>query len=139
MSQRGVQGAEFDWFAVDGRGHVGQFSTAGYGPVPAAVLARLTEVQDLNQLILRLAVIGDATGHLPGQIEDWLEMANRGLFAYDWKHWDGPYRRAATPSRPIMIAELPTELREFIGVVTWPDVCFADALAIRPQELCECG
>jgi hypothetical protein len=139
MGRKEVEGREFDWFAVDGSGHIGHFATAGCGPVPAAVRARLAELRDMDERVLNLPTIGDATGHLPGQIEDWLEMAKRGLFAYDWKHWSGPYRRAATPSRPITVVDLGKELRHIIALVTWPDVCFADAMEIRPEKLCECG
>ena len=138
MIRHGVVGREFDWFAVDGRGHVGHFATAGFGPIPVAVLERLDELRHLDQRVLKLEVVGDAVGHLAGRIEDWLEMAQRGLFAYDWKHWGGPYQRAATPARPILLADLPTELRESVQVVTWPDVNFAEAMTLRPEDLCPC-
>lgn len=138
MSRREVDGGEFDWFAVDGHGHVGHFATAGYGPVPTTVLAKLDGVRDLDARVLQLPVVGEATGHLPGRIGDWLDMARRGLFAFDWKHWHGPYQRAATPSRPILIADLPTELREVVRLVTWPDVYFSELQAVRPEELCPC-
>jgi hypothetical protein len=129
---------EFDWFAVDGSGQLGHFATAGFGPAPAAVIARLDEMRDLGQRVLCLPVTGEATGHLSGEIEDWLEMARRGLFAYDWKHWDGPYQRAATPGRPVALGDLPAEVREIVQVVRWPDVNFAQALTVRPEELCPC-
>jgi hypothetical protein len=133
-----LYGGEFDWFAVDGHGHVGHFATAGYGPVPVAVLARLDDVHLLDERILQLPVVAEATGHLPGKIDDWLEMARRGLFAYDWKHWHGPCQRAATPNRPIQLADLPTELREMVLIVTWPKVSFPESLSLRPEELCSC-
>ena len=138
MSREAVQGGEFDWFAVDADGHVGHFATAGFGPVPAVVLTRLAELRELDERVLRLPAIGAATGHLSGIIDDWLEMARRGLFAYDWKHWNGPYRRAATPSRPIALADLPPDVRELVQVVTWPDVRLAELSTIRPEELCPC-
>lgn len=129
---------EFDWFAVDGSGHIGHFVDAGFGPVPAAVFARLHELRDLNKRILQLPVVGSAKGHLSGSIDDWLEMARRGLFSYDWKHWKGPYRRAATPSHPISLADVPAHLRELLQVVTWPEVRLADSWKVRPEELCAC-
>jgi hypothetical protein len=138
MSRREIEGGEFDWFAVDGHGRIGHFATAGYGPVPVAVLMRLEEVRDLNERIRGLPVVGEATGHLPGRIKDWLEMARRGLFAYDWKHWHGPYQRAATPNRPIRLMDFPAELREVVQAVRWPDVSFAESSSVRPEELCPC-
>lgn len=93
----------------------------------------------LDARVLGLPVIAEATRHLPGRIDDWLEMARRGLFGYDWQHWSGPYLRAATPSVPIQIADLPTELREAVSVVEWPGIQFAELQSIRPEELCSCG
>ncbi len=139
MSREVIEGGEFDWFAVDGVGHVGHFATAGFGPVPTAILARLGELRELNERFIALPAIGDATGHLPGQIDDWLEMARRGLFAYDWQHWSGPYRRAATPSLPVQVAELPPVFRQSLSVIVWPGVRFAESWALRPEELCPCG
>jgi len=139
VTREAFEGGEFDWFAVDGVGHVGHFATAGYGPVPAGILARLDELRDLDERVLGLPVVGEATGHLPGRIDDWLEMARCGLFAYDWEHWSGPYRRAATPSVPVGIADLPAELREAVRLVEWPGVQFAALHSVRPEELCPCG
>jgi hypothetical protein len=71
VSREAFEGGEFDWFAVDAAGHVGHFSTAGYGPVPRPVLDRLDAAQadplwSLGERLLELPVIGTATGHLPG-------------------------------------------------------------------------
>lgn len=88
MSREASEGGEFDWFAVDAAGHVGHFSTAGYGPVPLPHLVRLDaaqvdEVWSLGERLLELPVVGRGTGHLPGRIDDWLELASRGLFGFD--------------------------------------------------------
>src|SRR5215213_8568805 len=107
MSRHALGGKEFDWFATDGAGHIAHFATAGFGPIPAVVVARLDDLRDVDQRVLTLPVSCDATGHLDGAIEDWLAMARRGLFSYDWQHWAGPYRLAATPGRPISVGDLP--------------------------------
>jgi len=134
-----VRRGEFDWFATDGAGHVGHFATAGFGPIPAIVLERLEELRKLDERILQqVPVIGEASGHLPGRVDDWLEMARRGLFSYDWQHWDGPYRRAATPSRPITITDLPAALSDAVRIVAWPDVRFAELTDLRPEKWCTC-
>jgi hypothetical protein len=67
-----------------------------------------------------------------------MEMARRGLFAYDWKHWSGPYRRAATPSMPVLVTQLPADLREAASIVEWPTIRFDESMALRPEELCPC-
>ena len=144
VSRNAFEGGEFDWFAVDADGHIGHFSTAGYGPVPLPVLERLDadqtdEVWSLGERLLDLPVIGEATGHLPGRIDDWLELARRGLFGFDWQHWSGPYRRAATPSNPITITDLPVELQPLLQLIEWRGVRLAETDTIRPEELCSCG
>jgi hypothetical protein len=139
VSREAFEGSEFDWFAVDGVGHIGHFATAGFGPVPAPILAHFEELRELDEWMLGLPAIGEATGHLPGRIDDWLEMARRGLFAYDWQHWSGPSRRAATPSVPVHDADVPAKFREVVRLVKWPGIRFADLQSIRPEELCPCG
>ncbi len=144
MSREAFEGVEFDWFAVDATGHVGHFSTAGYGPVPLPVLDRLDAAQtdelwSLGERLLGLPVVGQATGHLPGEIDDWLELARRGLFGFDWQHGSGPYRRAATPGVPVSIADLPADLQRLVRLVELPGVRFAEVESVRPEELGPCG
>jgi hypothetical protein len=143
LSREAFEGGEFDWFAVDAAGHIGHFSTAGFGPVPLPVLVRLDapkldELWSLGEGMLRLPVVGEATGHLPGRIDDWLGMARRGLFSYDWQHWSGPYQRAATPSVPVRVTALPAHLSEVVRLVEWPSIRFAELQSVRPEELCPC-
>ena len=138
------KGEEFDWFAVDARGCVGHFSTAGFGPLPSRLLERLDggrrdAVWNLGARILALPVIGTATVHLRGERGDWLAQARRGLFSYDWRHWKGPYRRAATPDLPVLLEDLPSDIRELLGLVTWPELRFARERRIRPERLEPCG
>jgi hypothetical protein len=144
VSREAFEGGEFDWFAVDAVGYVGHFSTAGFGPVPLSILDRLDKAQTdelwlLRERLLELPVVGQATGQLPGRIDDWLELAHRGLHGFDWQHWSGPYRRAATPSVTIGVSALPHELQRVVRLVEWPGVRFAELQSVRPEELCPCG
>gem|GEM_PF-6707561 len=96
-------------------------------------------IWSLGDRLLALPVVGQATGHLPGRIDDWLELARRGLFGFDWQHWSGPYQRAATPSVPVEVATLPTELQRLVRLIEWPGARFANLQSVRPEELCPCG
>ena len=138
LSREQLRGREFDWFAVDRRGFIGHFSTAGYGKIPEAILAAYDLVSDLSERILLLSTIASAEGHLAGKIDDWLEMARRGLFSYDWKHWKGPYRRAATPSAPIVLKDLPVELA-IVQTIRFDSVCFDETSELNPETLCACA
>jgi hypothetical protein len=144
MSRQAFEDREFDWFAIDTAGHIGHFSTAGYGPVPVAILDRLDapqtdELWSLGKRLLELPVIGQASGNLPGRIDDWREMARRGLFSFDWQHWSGPYVRAATPDVPVTVEALSAELQAIVGLIQWPGIRFAELQSIRPETICPCG
>jgi hypothetical protein len=78
-------GLEFDWFASDAEGNIGLFSTAGFGPVP-------DEVQLHFQGHDQVAALLD--WRVP---QVWKECASRGLFVFDWQHWQGPYRKEESP------------------------------------------
>jgi hypothetical protein len=151
VSREAFEGFEFDWFAVDATGHVCHFSTAGSGPVPLSVLDRLDAAKtdalwSLGRRLLTLPVIGAATGHLPGRIDDWLELARRGLFSFDWpfpslwsRYIEHSYRRAATPSVPLEIVTLSPELQRLIRLVEFPGVRFGALESVRPEALCPWG
>ena len=114
-------GSEFDWFAVDEGGHVGVFSTAGYGPVPSAVLKHVAEL-DAYYNTWRDAI--SLTGRCvdrplrPGDFNDWISAAERGLYGFDWTIWAGPYERVTVPSHPLNVDELPRDLRRLATVVS---------------------
>ena len=74
-----------EWIAVDRKGRVGVFTTAGTGPIPKACL---TEAEALYQ-------IWDAIRSLPEVMDyelvvtvprpdDFIAFAKRGLFSFDW-------------------------------------------------------
>jgi len=77
--------------------------------------AQTDDLWSLGERLLELPVVGRATGHLPGLIDDWLELARRGLFGFDWQHWSGPYRRAATPGVPVGSRPCPPNCRGWSG------------------------
>ncbi len=88
---------------------------------------------------MELPITSEATGHLPGRIDDWLALAGRGLFGFDWSLWAGPYLRAATPSKPLVVDELPEELRQLVVLVEWPTLQLSELESVEPQSHCPCG
>jgi hypothetical protein len=85
---REVQGVEFDWFAIDQDGHVALFATAGFGPVPASVLAASGAHDAVGQSI---AIRGFGSSTV------WESYAQVGLYAFDWSDTKGSYVRVAEP------------------------------------------
>ncbi len=106
----------FDWFAVDPGGHLALCSTAGFGEVPQSVLRESTKQARpgdcIEELLRTLDVIGKARseGPGPGSCEEWLALAKRGFFIYDWQHWDGPYTTIVRPTQPAVVASVPAQL-----------------------------
>jgi hypothetical protein len=106
-----VKGEEFDWTCCDVEGFCGYFSTAGVGIVPRPLLAKLDDFQNVADDILSLPARGDAVFDSKGTkpIFDWIEIAKRGFFAYDWSRADRVYRLLATPSVPLRVNDIPTD------------------------------
>lgn len=86
---RELQGVEFDWFAIDQDGSVALFATAGFGPVPASVLAASEAHDAVGESIV-------ITGF--GTYEVWQSYAQAGLYVFDWSDSEGSYVRVSEPS-----------------------------------------
>lgn len=82
-----LQGREFDWFAVDKHGRLAMFSTAGEGPMPAAVLRSIVQHDAVSEAI--------ETPNVGSELV-WRDFGRAGLFVYDWAY--DRYVRVAEPS-----------------------------------------
>jgi hypothetical protein len=96
--------AEFDWLAVDEDGHVGFFSTGGYGAVPVNAPADI-EPTSLHDELVTLPVTGAfvIVSDMRGFFQDWHDAAGRGLFAFNWDTQNDEYALIARPERPIVV------------------------------------
>jgi hypothetical protein len=105
-----VRGFEYDWLASDADGHVGFFSTAGGGHAPEAFLRDPDAHDHAIEAILASPPRGPAVrvrSLPPGFRNPWLEMAERGVFAFDADPNGGPYQRVASPTAPVQASALP--------------------------------
>ncbi len=98
----GHKGDEFDWVAVDVHGFTAYLSTAGYGPLPLSVLRNTALFEGLLERAMALNETCDAIPNkrVTGNIDDWVRLARRGLFAYDWSHELECYQIIAIPRVP---------------------------------------
>lgn len=114
MTRSDLWGREWDFLAVDELGQLAVLSTAGYGPIPAAVLADRESVERAIDEVARLPVTTTAVPADPnrtGNYSDWYDLSSRGFYTFDWLVWHGPYELIATPAEPLQIEYLPNALR----------------------------
>ena len=115
ITREEITGVEFDWFARDQAGHVGQFLAAGDASVPAAALASEELLERLHVAIDTLperegvnAPAGGFDAHLAGPQQ-------RGAYVYDAVPGQaGVYRLVAAPRTPLEVAELPEPLQVYL-------------------------
>jgi len=134
---------EFDWIACDLIGHIGFFSTAGRGYVPAVVLSIQHALAEAFDSVTRLPAIATAlpVADTNGDVSDWIAVAKRGLFAFDWRREINCYELIARPSTPLSLKEIQNEdVRSTASLVLF-DLRFdsvtkiCDATAIRTESL----
>lgn len=117
------EGSEFDWFLVDGKKRIALCSSAGFGEVPLSVLDGLTEdklpMDEIPNLIEKTPKLGghDVEGRGPGKCIEFRQMADRGFFVFDWKHWKGPYERILVPEFHLIAGEQGFELPKSLRAV----------------------
>ena len=109
-------GVDSVWLAIDAVGHVALFHTGGEGPIHADADA----FDDAAGDALRQMASSSAFELLAAypQPDDFVEMARRGLFAYDWSdarrvdqdRIEG-YELVACPDRPLHWTQLPEPVR----------------------------
>src|ERR1700752_771641 len=105
--------AEYDWLMIDNHDQLAYFSTAGAGPIPADIGAHAKVFENLADAVQHLPLSAEAilAVNATWDVSDWIDVATRGLFAYDWR-WDKTwYVLLASPSVPLKARSLPADLR----------------------------
>jgi hypothetical protein len=130
-------GMDYVWIATDEDGHVGAFVTDGVGPIPVAVLQdSVLAIELVEEALHQLPCISKARLLFPlKQADDFVAIAERGIFVYDWRHVrraTGESTRAyvpiARPMTPIILHSLPTPAKELAARVKFIDEVFAEEL-----------
>jgi hypothetical protein len=68
------------------------------------------------------------------------EISRSGIYRYDFPSYEGqdPYRRTASPARPIASAGLPDEMREGVEKLRFAEADFARDEELQPRDYVEC-
>lgn len=105
-----LAGREFDWFAIDGEGNIGLFSTAGEGRIPETVIENYVQYDNVSALF-------DSPNW--GTSEVWSDYAKLGFYVYDWILYGGPYKKERDPMGN-MSAELKTKIMAIASLPKLP-------------------
>jgi hypothetical protein len=128
---------DLEWYACDRSGNIAFLTSAGFAAVPLCVFRSRTGYFTAREFFSHLSVGGGHELREPGQrmplAEDWVQMARRGLFAYDWDHGAGqyepdlPYRLVAVPERPLTLSDVPSSVGQWLETVRFEGVDFSEA------------
>lgn len=128
-----LHGIDYAWLAVDDMQQVAVFVTAGEGPIPSSALPTSEADYEIEERLLALPECSSFHLHTKyPRPDDYVAMAKRGLFAFDWgdihrKQVDckGVYELIAAPSQAITLEQLPAELRNIASVTHLVGVNFS--------------
>ncbi len=104
-------GIDCTWLGVDRLGAIAAFVTSGDGEIPTALLMQANvDLRDIETLLMNLPVTGDVNLRVSvARPDDFLDMACRGLYVYDWK--GSRYALVAEPEIAIQFPDLDTKLK----------------------------
>jgi hypothetical protein len=139
------EGEDWVWIAADSQGQVGAFVTGGLGPIPIELI-QVSEIEDVEARLAELPRITTAKllVRLP-RPNDFIEVAERGFFAYDWSDVHraksaeiGSYELIAAPSQPVSLVQLPAAVARIAAQITLGDTLFgaAETLDVRRYITC---
>ncbi|MBA4188208.1 MAG: hypothetical protein C0467_09355 [Planctomycetaceae bacterium] len=125
--------ADVMWYAVDGLGCVGMFTSGGPGPIPRSVFRDLDAHNSLANYLRDLPFLGKPELLIRYKRTDaWRQAAERGLYAFDY---DGDselptgYRLVARPkaSCALSLGSLPIWAQEQFGALCVSGESFAES------------
>lgn len=143
-------GVDCVWLAADRDGHLGAFVTGGVGPIPVQALnSEYASINETEERICELPRVSSAQLLVVvKRPDDFIALAERGVFVYDWSDVHRPacesihaYEPVAAPTKPITVDALPDEIAALVEGIRLERIAFADgqALDIRAHMNCREG
>jgi len=141
-------GVDCVWLASDKEGHLGAFITAGTAPIPVSVLGPgYMPIDDVEGRLCQLPPVSEARLLvLVKRPDDFIDLAQRGLFVYDWTDINRTareavrlYEQVAVPTQPITASSLPSDLAALAKVLRLADVVFAASEAVDVRAHLSCA
>jgi hypothetical protein len=141
------EGIDLVWLASDRNDHLGAFITAGAGPIPIQTLDRKSlQLTDIEGVICGMPQVPAARLLVSVPRPDsFAEMAERGVFVYDWSDVHRTTREAilayepvAAPTHPITVNMPPANLAEVAMGLKFAEVAFSSGQALDPRTYMRC-
>jgi hypothetical protein len=141
------EGVDCVWLASDQAGHVGAFITAGMGPLPETALdASHIPVEDVEGRLCQLPVVSKAQLLVSvKRPDDFLDLAERGVFVYDWTDIHRAahdalqvYEPVAVPLTPVTVDSLPSDLAVLAEAVQLAKVVFSSNVPLDVRAHVKC-
>lgn len=141
------EGIDCVWLAADRKGHLGAFVTGGAGPIPKSVLSDSSApIEDIEGVLCNMPQVSEVRLLVKmKRPDDFVEMAQRGFFVYDWRdvhrtmhESTQAYELIAMPTNPITRSFLPEPLKRVVANTTLPDLEFIEELVLDVTTKLEC-
>jgi hypothetical protein len=140
-------GVDCVWLALDQEGHVAAFATGGSGPMPLHLLEAQGQV--VENIEARLGELSrTAVARLLVSLkrpDDFVDIAERGIFAYDWSDVHRAerdeihaYELIAAPSEPIKITALPDDVARLAAKTKLGNVTFGIEATLDVRQSVGC-
>jgi len=137
------EGIDCVWLASDSRGSVAAFVTAGVGPIPVSALNHQRfSMCDTEKLINDLPVVSGVQLLISvKRPDDFVAIAERGLFVYDWRDAHRTEREATRVYELVAIPEKPIEVRALSELLAGlaSVVKLGDEISVGAPELDVCA
>lgn len=123
------------------------FATGGSGPIPVGVLESAEcAIEDVEETVAELPRTGVAQLLVSlKRPDDFIAIAERGIFAYDWsdvhrmqRDETRVYELIAVPTSPIKLSQLPDELARLAARSKLEDVTFETERKLDIRKLLSC-
>lgn len=131
-----LNGIDFSWVALDREDHVAWLVTFGSAVVPRWVEERVSDFEEVEVVLAALPERGAcAASDTSHHVQEWLAVARRGVFAYDWEVYSGPYRAVAVPEAPLKVDDLPPVLAALARRTRFAHLCFAERPSLDAADV----
>lgn len=128
------EGIDCIWIAMDQKGVLAAFITAGIAPIPTFALnSSLIKLENIEQMLIeQFPVTGEANlkVDLP-RPDDFIAISKRGFFVYDWDDHEQQYVLISTPTYLKNYTDLAQSLKTYIQTLVLNSYDFSKSNTIN--------